>query len=228
MINIVTVLRIPKKSSNPLKPEKQYSIKDVLKLKLAFEKFLKIDHKFFCLTDHPPVDNLKTISLIGDTPSWWAKIELFRPTLFEGPTFYIDLDMIVCDDLNDFVESILDEKFLMLKDPKGNGATSSIMFWNGNFSNLWNIYCKDKENIWEMYRGKPRIGDQFFIQENIDFKFFSDITTINPNWFHFIKPHKEIHKESKILIFEGKSNKPWSAEYTDNFYVNEHWRNIDV
>ena len=54
----------------------------------------KKPHQFHCLS------NVKlpiaTIQLKHNWIGWWSKVELFRPNLFSGPVFYLDLDIIIC------------------------------------------------------------------------------------------------------------------------------------
>ena len=54
-------------------------------------------HRFVCLSD---VDvPCERVPLITGWPGWWAKIEVFRPGLFEGRVLYMDLDVLVTGDL---------------------------------------------------------------------------------------------------------------------------------
>ena len=214
-IDIACVLR---SSTDPEKPS-QYSYLDVLKLKTAFEKFLKIDHSFICLSD-VSIPKVQTISLIGDTPGWWAKIELFRPEIFKRPVFYIDLDMVICDDITDFILKCQNEQFLMLtnhKDSinKDNKPASAIMYWNGDYSFLWNEYLKSPAAWQKEYSVHPRLGDQAFISERVDWKSLFSVEGINEEWFTWLSPKISSTTETKILIGEGK-RKPSNPKYKDH------------
>ena len=117
-LTVVCVLRTPPNIGHDLK-QKKYSEIDVLKLKTATDKFISIEHKFVCLSDIE-IPSITTIPLIGNTPGWWAKIELFRPDLFSGPVLYIDLDTVICNELDTIIESCVGKKFVGLKEPKHN------------------------------------------------------------------------------------------------------------
>ncbi len=55
-----------------------------------------------CLSD---VDlGRHSIPLLHDWPGWWAKVEVFRPDLFDGLVLYLDLDTLVVDDLSPLAE----------------------------------------------------------------------------------------------------------------------------
>jgi hypothetical protein len=223
-ITIVCVLRTPV-DINHKEKQKVYSGTDVLKLKKAFEKFLTIEHEFVCLSDQQ-IKGVDTVSLIGDTPGWWAKIELFRPALFSTPVLYIDLDMVICNELDSLIEQCQGNKFLMLKDPKAGTPGSGLMYWEGQFSNLWSTYCKDSKKIQEEYRRKPKIGDQAFIADNVDYSFFVDQKNIKKEWFCALHFTTVPHPDSKILICMGQGNKLHRKEYESHEWVNKFWRNL--
>jgi hypothetical protein len=223
-LTVACVLRTPLDLNHSSK-QKSYSADDVLKLKKAVSNFLTIDHDFVCLTDQYdiPVD---TISLIGDTPTWWAKLELFRPSLFNTPVLYIDLDMVICNELDSLVKGCYGSKFLMLKDPKEKTPGSGMMYWEGDYSYLWELYNSDPKKAQEVYRKKPKIGDQGFISDNVDYSFFTDTPNIKSDWFCYLKFSKTPHIDSKILICKGQSDKLHNDGYKNHQWVNKFWRNI--
>lgn len=56
-------------------------------------------HRFVCLSDLPL--GVWAIPLKHSWPGWWAKVEIFRPGLFDGPVMYLDLDTLPVGDLSD-------------------------------------------------------------------------------------------------------------------------------
>lgn len=226
-LTVACVLRTyPQETLNSQKI-KLYSSDDVLRLKKSFKKYLTIDHDFICLTNEEFIPGVKTINLIGDTPTWWSKIELFRPDLgIRGPVLYIDLDMIIVQNIDDLVNQFFDQKFLMMSSRNHiDESTSCLMYWDGDFSYLWDQYCKDPQAVRSKYKKKPKFGDQAFIQENVTHQRITSLPGVNPDWFVYIEPQTEINEKVKIFIFEGMGNKPWSPEYTNNKIITQ-WKNL--
>lgn len=66
------------------------------------------EHRFVCLTNAPwwesSIEGVELIPLRDGNPGWWAKVELFRPGLFDDRVLYLDLDVEVIDDLSPFFE----------------------------------------------------------------------------------------------------------------------------
>jgi hypothetical protein len=217
-ITIACVLRTPDQNV-PEPKKKRYGPDDVLKLKKAFETFLSIDHDFVCLTDQE-ISEIKTIPLIGNTPGWWAKIELFRPDLFNGPVFYFDLDTIICGELDSVIPLFKDEKFLMIN--KG----SSFMYWNGDYSHLWKIYLEKYSSIWKQYSKKPNIGDQAFIYDHIQAKEFCDVVGFDKEWIFEFNSAGIPPEKSKILQVWGMRNKFHKDGFKNHPWVKKYWTDI--
>ena len=110
MLNVVCVLRQGGKVG--------YDATWVEKLKNSVARNLTIEHRFVCLSD---VDvPCERIPLIGAGAGFWSKLELFRTELFKGPVLYIDLDTVVCASLDDMVNRIKDQQFVMLLETDKN------------------------------------------------------------------------------------------------------------
>jgi alpha-N-acetylglucosamine transferase len=81
--------------------ESPYSPIWIERLQHMVEKNLSIPHRFVCLSNtEVPCER---ISLKQNWPGWWSKVELFRPNLFEDRVLYLDLDLLVLNDLESFV-----------------------------------------------------------------------------------------------------------------------------
>lgn len=72
-----------------------YTAEWVGRLQRAAERFLR-PHRFVCLSDVPAP--CERIPLAHDFPGWWAKVELFRPGLFDGTVLFVDLDTLLLGD----------------------------------------------------------------------------------------------------------------------------------
>ena len=72
---------------------KMYSTEYVRVLRDMVARNLTRPHRFVCLSDvEVPCER---IPLITDWPGFYAKIEIFRRGLFQGPVLYFDLDTII-------------------------------------------------------------------------------------------------------------------------------------
>jgi len=218
-LTVACVLRTPEQDI-PEPKKKTYGPTDVLKLKKAFKTFLTIDHDFVCLTDQTIPETI-TIPLIGNTPGWWAKIELFRPGLFNGPVLYCDLDMVICNSLDEMVSLLPNDNFLMLNHGSG------ILYWEGDYSHLWKMYLENYSNIWKQYSRKPKIGDQGFIFDNVENKkSIFEIPNFNKNWLFTYKGNTQPPEDSKILIFNGYKHKPNKGGYDSHPLIKKYWTDI--
>ena len=119
MINVVCVLRNGGKVG--------YDAIWVEKLKNSVARNLTLKHQFICLSDVDVPCN--RIPLISHDAGFWAKLELFRPKLFDGPVLYIDLDTVICASLDDVVNRIKDQQFVMLLETElETGPQSTVNF----------------------------------------------------------------------------------------------------
>lgn len=105
-----------------------YTAEWVRKLSRAVGFYASRPHRFVCLSD---VDvPCERIELSSDLPGWYAKLELFRPGLFDGPVVYLDLDTLVIGDLTP-LEAIADGPLAMLSDfYQPRMAASGVMAWS--------------------------------------------------------------------------------------------------
>lgn len=224
-ITVATVLRTPPKVNNANK-QKAYSSSDILKIKKGFDNFLGRTFDFVCLTDNKIKDNsIDIIPLVGNTPTWWAKLELFRQDLFSGPVFYIDLDMVIIDELDTLIDILIsDEEFCLLGDPDKKRFGSGIIYFNGDFSYLWKQYSKNPSFYQNKYKKKPYIGDQAYIKDNQKFTPIIEKNNVNQDWFRII-PSEKVLPETKVLVCKGHDNKLHKKHLQNNDYVQKFWNN---
>lgn len=212
-INVITVL----KSGPDWKPE------FVIKLKKAVDNFLTLPHEFYCISDIeiPEVNSLPMIPV----NAWgvWAKPQLFRKDLnFTENCLYIDLDTIICGSLDIIVNDIKDYKFLMSSDPwKGDISCSALMWWNGDYSHIWDLFCEQPVDVWHsQYQSPEKYVDQGFISDRVEHELIQH-KLLDPARITRIckRPLKENHNHS-ILFCSGK-RKPWNN--LENPDVKKYW-----
>ena len=145
-----------------------YTSEWVERLHAGVMEHTSVPVRFVCLTDDEfEIDGVERVALVHGWPTWWSKIELFRPNLWGGTVLYLDLDTIVVADLAPVLAH--PHKFTMVRDYyKPRNLCSTAMAWNG--SQQW--------GIWETFKRNPRayasgyvmgkhhrVGDQGFIQD---------------------------------------------------------------
>lgn len=140
----------------------KYPDEYVLKLRNMVSRNLTVPHSFVCFTESP-VPGVYCRALPSDLPTWWGKIGLFKPGLLTGDVLYLDLDVVITDEINGMVsllESdrdrlwIRDDFSYSLRHPRhglspetrillgGEGCcNSSVMLWHGDA-------CRD---IWDRF-----------------------------------------------------------------------------
>lgn len=198
-----------------------YSVEWVDKLYRGISRNLNIPFDFVCLTNESiPYNN---VPLIMNSDGYWNKMELFRSGLFNGPTLYLDLDTVICKNITSAITNLPQDKFLMVKEPYRNIHNSSIMFWNGDYSFLFDRYCQDQMEIINEYQFNLNrsgcLGDQAYIGENIDHSLIDQYVAQNfIGWKH----HKidVTINDPAILVFTGKQ-KPNNNLESD--LVKKYW-----
>lgn len=213
MINIVCVLRSNGKVG--------YDASWVEKLKNSIDRNISIPYQFTCLSDCPVPCERIPLESIGD--GWWAKMQLFRPNIFDGPVLYFDLDTVICQDITDMIDLVKDKKFVMWYEADKKVHSSAMMWWNGDYSHLWQHYLSKSPDHWkEKYGAIPLLGDQGFISEHADHEIFTDLV---PNeWFHISHKHDSESTDFskvKILHFRKSNNKP--SKLSTHPLVRDHW-----
>lgn len=131
----------------------KYDPEYVTKLQSMVTRHLPEQHEFLCFTENP-VDGVECRPLPSDLPTWWSKIGLFRPGLLEGPTLYLDLDVVITESLwplvrefwsdpsrlwsvDDFSYSLINPRSGLSGETRrllGGAGTinSSVMLWSGD------------------------------------------------------------------------------------------------
>jgi hypothetical protein len=102
--------------------------------------------RIVCLTD-TPLTCCETIPLAHDWATWFSKIELFRPGLFSGPTFYVDLDSLILGSIAELERLIVEHGRLMMLDDlyEPEQPASGIMAWvpSPETSRIYSDFVRD-------------------------------------------------------------------------------------
>ena len=81
-----------------------YDASWVTKLRNSVARNLTLPYRFVCLSDCD-VD-CERIALEPGGQGFWSKLQLFRPGQFDTPVLYIDLDALICQNIDDIVTRV--------------------------------------------------------------------------------------------------------------------------
>lgn len=213
MINIVCLLRNGGKVG--------YDPTWVEKLQNSIKRNVSLPYTFTCLSD---VDvSCNRIPLDDDGAGFWAKLQLFKPNRFNGPVLYIDLDTVICKNIDDIIKKSQGRQFVMWYEKDKNISSSAMMYWEGDYSFLWKIYKSKDINYWkDLYSTPPLYGDQAIISENVKHETF--LNYCPDEWFHIAsKRDNQLDLDNvKLLMFRKVSQKP--STMLDHPLVINHWK----
>lgn len=225
MINIVCTLSIhPDNYKRPV-----YDKSWVDKLYSSLKKHLETEFKFHCFTNVIASSDVEYEIIPLDLQGhwgWWNKLEMFRPGLFDGPCLNIDIDNVICKDFSQVLKNLPDDRILMPVEPYKNIYNSSLVYWNGNFSEIYTKFQNNPEPIKKQYQwpteNEPSIGDGAYIKYMAGDKLIAFDKFVPEGFFNW-KHHKvetEIN-DPTFLFFLGEQ-KPFN--YLDLKQVKENWR----
>ncbi len=163
------------------------------------------EHRFVCLTNAPhweQPEGIERIPLEDGNHGWWAKIELFRPGLFDDRVLYLDLDVEVVGDLRPIIE--YPAPFASIKDYINKSQiNSSVMVFDPGAGAA--AYTSDPPiTDWH--------GDQGFISAAIP-----DIERFPVSWCPSYKVHVKrfgCPPDAKVIVYHG-TPRPWSQQVSD-------------
>ena len=192
-------------------------------------RHLSLPFEFICFTEDSRnlnneviVKNIKNDTIKG----WWNKCLLFKPQILSGTCLYLDLDMIIVNNIDDF---IIKNNFLNLLSNSIivngihiNKINSSMMVWDSNnykLNNIWSQYSNNKlfyDNHTPKYG--EELGDQkVIIDSKVEYKFFSSKKI---RYFKFVMSQKDLEKNIAVIVCKGKKQK----DFQSNHLVKKYWR----
>jgi hypothetical protein len=212
MLNVVCLLRQGGKVG--------YDATWVEKLQRGVQRNLTLPHRFVCFSDcEVPCERIK---LLPGDHGFWSKMQLFRPSILSGPTLFLDLDTVICSNLDHVVAQLQDQKFVMWHEADKNIHSSAFMYWQEDHSYLWSLYQSQSLAHWQsLYSSPPLYGDQAIISEHTNHTLLTDHCPAE--WFH-IASRKDADLDLgavKILMFRKVSQKPSTMSHHP--LVQQHW-----
>ena len=185
-------------------------------------------HRFACLSDvEVPCER---IPLQHEWAGWWAKVELFRPGVIEGPTLYLDLDTVITGPI--FIQPT-EADFAMLQSFWQHDMVGSGVMWFSGENVPHHVYSKFVKQPraymahYERNRDGVYVGDQAFIRDTIGDTEASPIARVN-DFIPGIKSYKmhcfrRLPQDASIVCFHGV---PRPTE-VDHDWMRQHWRTTE-
>jgi hypothetical protein len=227
----------------------KYGPEYVNRLASMVRRHLARPHRFVCMTDDPSgldtgIDArpLPGFSDPGGPERGWRKISCFRRPLhdLEGPTLFIDLDVVVVGALDPFFEH--SGRFLIIKDWKRpwrpTGNSSVYRFEAGAHEDILERFLLDHASIRREVRNEQEYISRELHRQGIlrywppewcvSFK-YGCMAPFPINWFR----SPRIPDGARIVIFHGHPNPPDAIEgrsikltrkVLPTPWVAEHWR----
>lgn len=220
----------------------KYGFEYVERLRNMVQRHMTVPYEFACLTDDPtPITGVRIIYQRGSgyAKAWWHKVHMFDPTLnISGRILYMDLDVIVCGNLDKLVENLkLD--FMGIQDfnrkfhPTWRMLNSSVMSWvHGTQSDIWSKFIANPANAqrmhgdqdWTWHVAKDRI--KFWPIEWIQsYKWEIRnreelVVRTGKNGFKSIAHNLNINPQCSVAVFHGD---PKPETVPDPFVI-DNWR----
>tara|TARA_E500000318_G_scaffold5613_1_gene5871 strand:+ start:53 stop:724 length:672 start_codon:yes stop_codon:yes gene_type:complete len=212
----------------------KYKLEYVQKLYNMVQRHTTIPHKFYLFTDHVnPKQQLNGDIIIKQFPmfnlqGWWNKMQLFHPGVLEGTTLYMDLDVVITDNIDCFYNYEPEADFVGMNDfnPDTKIFNSSIMRFKPETmkDKLWQPFIDDREN-WLRYSGDQNVISDI-IMKHPETKSFPDSWTQSYKWhdrkgqrYHKGKWTFEHNGESLVTVFHGEPN----PHQSDMEWVKKAW-----
>ena len=193
-------------------------------LYLMTKRCLTIPFDFICLTENSQnlLKQIKVINLEDNSiKGWWNKCLLFKPNFLSGSCLYLDLDMIILKNIDEFI--IQNQCLNILCNPISLNKkiyykiNSSMLFWNTDnkeLNKIWFQYSKHKL----FYDNHKTFGDQeVILKSNIKYKFFPGNKV---RYFKSIYKKEDLNTNISIIVCKGRKQK----DHKSNFFVKNYWK----
>lgn len=158
-----------------------------------------------CLAD-ADVPGVETIALRYDWPKWWAKLEVFGPSI-AGDVMFYDLDTVVLRSL-----PVPDRTTVLTDFGWPSRMASGLMFvTERDRARVWERFIADPNGHMQACRRWPRWGDQGFLH---------DVIGGSQRWQSFVPGEvvsyklavrgKGLPASARVVCFHGKP-RPWEC-----------------
>jgi hypothetical protein len=178
-----------------------------------------------CLTDSKQLmKNVTSIPLKYNWPSWWCKMEMFRPDVLERKNIlYADLDTVFLDGIPEHYKTL--DKTVVLADiskprpdrPPKPIMNSGLMFLTGyEDRNIWGHFKPNAQDVMPKFVGA---GDQGYIDTFL--RPAARWQTLYPDEIKSYKTHIQgngLSGKERVIVFHGQP-RPWDPKLSYNKWI---------
>ena len=202
----------------------KYTFSYVINLYNMVERNLTSPYRFICFTDNTVIHKQKQFKgkdiefrqfKRHDFNGWFNKLQLFSPdSNLEGNTLYMDLDVVIMNNIECFGYIGEDKNFVGMNDfnPTSGLFNSSIMRFNNKYhSVIWEQYLKRRTEFNSSHGDQEIISS--LIKSHTDTISFPDEWTQSYKWlnrkgdrYHISKQTYEQDPNAKVCVFHGSPN----------------------
>ena len=211
----------------------KYSLDYVQVLYNMVQRHLTIPHKFICFSDHVKPQKILKGDIefrkfrFHDYDGWWNKMQLFSEEAdLKGPCLYMDLDVVILDNINELATFGDDMTFGVINDFNilTKEYNSSIMKWHSETMRpiIWDEFVKRRQ-YWYTLQGDQNAMSKL-VKGSQYLKVMPDEWTYSYKWFSRQDPRFdksrwtfEKKEKAKVAVFHGRplphdSDEKWVKE----------------
>ena len=215
----------------------KYSVEYVQKLYNMARRNITKDFQFYVFTDHVKMHKMVSEEIQvkkfpeHDLEGWWNKMQLFHPnTQLPGTTLYMDLDVVITDNIDCFFTYKPEADFVGMNDfnPMTKQWNSSIMRFTQSkwHDKLWMTFFNDRPGLLRRFPGDQNLISEF-IKNSPGCESFPDSWTQSYKWYdrsgtRYARSAMtyEHNGESLVTVFHGQPN-PHESEQE---WVKNAWK----
>ena len=217
----------------------KYPIKFVNILYSMCKRNISGKFNFYCLTDETNnAFNEKIIPIRIPDPQfdgWWNKMHLYDKRLgIEGNILYLDLDVCIISNLDDFFTQYREDDFLCIRDFGQPTTTinSSVQRYNlKHHSFIYDDYMKNK-SLFDGMHGDQNVITDMMLRHKMT-RILPDDWTYSFKWPDRGKPQKyekylpkkhPLKLNAKVCVFHGHPNPDYAMQYESGEWVKNYWK----
>jgi len=217
----------------------KYPLKYVNILYNMVKRNLTPPFNFYCLTDEINQSFDKGITPIPipnpQLDHWWNKMHLYNPALnIEGNILYLDLDVVVLNNLDEIFTFASDDKFCVIHDFGQPNTTinSSVLRYNlKHHSHIWQTYI-DRKSSFDNHHGDQNVITEV-MRDHKQTVYMPDEWTYSFKWPERGKPKQyqkykpedhPLKKNAKICVFHGHPNPDYAMQYDSGKWIKDYWK----